>query len=153
MSECYGGYGMGVPGGVPPKNPIADPDSVSWDLYMLSGEMPLTKPDGSDWDVDALGWSPPDPFVVVMAGAETGQTESPEDVFKPPWHAKVLTAVTAQSLRDGITFKVWDEDVLDDDFVGTCHFEMSNDTFNAEYLTASCDSPGLKVHFYTKPTS
>lgn len=150
VSECYGGYGLGVPGGVPPKNPVADPDSVLWDLHLISGELPFTKPDGSDWDADAFGWSPPDPYVVVTVGTETGQTDSPEDVFKPPWHTKVLTAVTAQSLRDGITFEVWDEDVFDDDSVGACHFEMSNDTFNAEYLTASCDSTGLKVHFYVK---
>ncbi|MBK8995705.1 MAG: hypothetical protein IPM35_08155 [Myxococcales bacterium] len=82
--------------------------------------------------------------------ATAGQTDSPEDAFMPPCHTKALTAVTAQSLREGITFKVWDEDVLDDDFVGTCHFEMSNDTFNADVLTASCDAVGLSVHFYTK---
>lgn len=153
VSECFGGYGLGVPGGVTPVDPISDPDAVVWDLHVYRGELPALRPDGNYWDIDALGWSPPDQFVIASVGSvATSPTDSPEDVYKPHWDEKVLSGLTAQSLRDGITFGVWDEDVFEHDYVGSSHFEMSNDTFDAKLLTASCDTEGLVVCFYTKPT-
>lgn len=151
VSECYGGYGRGVPGGVQPTNPIDDPDSVPWTLVIYRGEIPETKVSGEYWDVDVFGWSPPDPFALVTVASQTGATPSPEDVYKPYWNTDVLTNLSAQSLRDGIIFEVWDEDLTSHDLIGTCHYEMGNDTFNEKLLDASCDTPELAIHFRTVP--
>lgn len=151
VSECYGGYDKGVPGGFTPPTPVSNPDSVTWTLYVERGEMPETKPSGSDWDVDFLGFSPPDPYVFVTVGAVSKSTTIVQDQDFPYWHDAVLSGLAASDLRAGITFEVWDSDVLDDDYVGSCYFEMSNDTFNAEVLKASCDVDGLAVSFYTTP--
>ncbi|MEQ9323262.1 MAG: hypothetical protein RIF41_29125, partial [Polyangiaceae bacterium] len=65
------------------------PEDYSWALEVSSGEMPATKADGSPWDADlALGFHPPDPFVVVEL-VDTGdikETVSPEDKALPKWN-------------------------------------------------------------------
>ncbi|HMR76553.1 MAG TPA: hypothetical protein PKD61_15630 [Polyangiaceae bacterium] len=151
VSECYGGYDRGVPGGVQPTQPITDPDTVLWDLVVHRGEMPSKKSNGDDWDVGLFGWSPPDPFVIATVGTETGISSSPQDVFKPLWKDTVLSGLTAQSLRNGISFEVWDEDISDHDRIGSCHRGLVNEDFSKTVLMAPCDTPGLVVYFYVVP--
>ncbi len=151
VAECYGGYGKGVPGGFTPPTPVSNPDAYTWTLHVQRGEIPATKPDGSEWDVDIFGWTPPDPYAVVTVGSATGSTGVVQDTYTPLWDSDVLTGLSAADLRAGIDFKVWDADLVDDDLVGTCHYEMGNDTFNAPALLAGCDVDGLIVSFYTTP--
>lgn len=151
VAECYGGCGKGVPGAIVPTEPVLEPDTVLWTLYAYEGHLPATKPDGTQWDIDFFGFSPPDPFVFVTVGNDAELTASLQDVFVARWDQAVLQPETAAALRRGIAFEVWDEDITDHDYVGTCTFQMANEDFSRkEPISATCDTEGLELHFYVK---
>lgn len=148
VSECFGGYGRGLPGAIPPKPVVADPDTFTWQVIVTHGVVPEAKSDGQPWDADAFGFDPPDPFVVVTTGGVGNRTAIVQDVFMWQSDIAVLVGQSASALRSGISFAVLDSDLVDDDPIGVCFAALAADDFQGERnLQASCDTAGLAVQF------
>lgn len=139
VSECYGGYGRGLPGATSPKETVADPDSRQWDVTLASAVLPEHTASGEEWDIGVAGYGPPDPYAVVTIADTTERTWRIREATRPDWGA-TFGPFTAQQLRNGLELEFWDEDIAFDDYMGGCSYAVSDIDFNEDHVTVACDA-------------
>lgn len=146
----------------PPSNAWVDscdgfsvvPGATTWRLQLISTTIPPTKPSGADWDVDVFDVTPPDPRVVTMVAATQASATSAtaDDEFMAFYEETTFPSLAADTALGGFTFDVWDIDVIDDDYIGTCSLPVTLDSFCAGPIEANCQPEGLSVRVKLSPT-
>jgi hypothetical protein len=126
-----------------------DPDST-WTITAISGEI-FGDNDGSSWDiVDGA----PDPFARIFAGYDEqleewvyeGVTSTVDDSFVADWNETVISGVPASALLDGgIGAEMFDEDIADDDEVGSCSGVVLDSAFEGEIQNLCGDFGNFEV--------
>jgi hypothetical protein len=124
-----GGGGTGTGGG------STTPPTPTWDVILVSAEIPPTKANGKGWDTSG---GLPDPFAEAKSGAKTGSTVTRSDTLTPVWNARVLSAVTRTSLEAQFLIAVFDEDLAFHDRVGTCSIAVTDDSFDGTVQKVVC---------------
>lgn len=98
---------------------------VGLDVIVYSGTVSPTDEYGSCWD-DIFGAcdDPPDVYVEVSAGGQSGSTSISES-WSPQWNQTILTSVPARDLMAAPSIAIWDDDLSNDDLIceGTLAFE------------------------------
>jgi len=118
----------------------ADPTS-RWDLIVVSGTVPSVTPSGVPWDT-AGGL--PDVYAVATVfdspDRYTGRTETDNDDLTPFWLGRALDAVPARGLTSGsgITIRLFDSDLVDDDEMTRCQLRPTAMHFDGRNISVSC---------------
>jgi hypothetical protein len=119
--------GGGGGGGVTPPS--------TWDVILVSAEIPEKKANGKSWDAfNGL----PDPFARAKSGTKSGSAPTKNNTLTPVWNAKVLDAVTRASLEAEFQIQVFDDDNVFNDRVGTCRLSLTNASFDGTLKKAVC---------------
>lgn len=115
---------------------IVDPES-RWTIRVLDGEIPERACDGDFWD---LTGNPPDAYVEVEVGGDSGMTDTDDDTDSPSWNQTVLSGVLASDIQAEVGFFMLDADTgSGDDFIQGCGLRDTPDgDFGAGPLDLDC---------------
>lgn len=120
------------------KTCVLDVNST-WDFVVASASLPGSKKSGSAWDV--FGGAP-DPYLVGYSStgqaSHRGETSKKDDTHSPVWNETVLKSISASELLGNLSFEIWDDDGVGDDYVGGCAIKVDASTFDGALHTQTC---------------
>ena len=118
-----------------------DPEST-WLVQPTTAVFSSTDANGDAWD--ALGGAP-DPFATITCPPSTtpnvGTTPTVNDSFTPTWTSGGCTAKASALLAEPIAFRLFDEDVSSDDFIGGVQAQLTESALEQGGGTITCAAP------------
>ncbi|MCR9162260.1 MAG: C2 domain-containing protein [Nannocystaceae bacterium] len=111
----------------------ADPDAT-WQLLIESAVTTTVDGNGNTWD--GLGGLP-DPYVRVTLDGDTQTTPIADDTIEPEWNATLFEDSSTARMLMPITFELRDSDVITDETMGECTYELTPDLFGST-VQAQC---------------
>ena len=118
---------------------VVDPAS-RWSIVVLDAEI-------NEDRVDDIYWDPfgglPDPKVEVYAGGRdqfVGATSRRMNTLFPEWNEIAARGVRADAIKAYLSFRLWDVDDFEDDWIGGCYYpSLSDSVFDGSVQTMTCE--------------